>query len=186
MSEHVTGIRKINLLPGRSKLQIRSLRFKEPNRRFTAVVMFLWFFCTMLTLSIYWYFNQRLSASRNKLVQAQSEYKQYSNVVLATSKIRFVAKQIAEVLSSRFEYSKAFAAFSQLFDQNTTISNFELKDNKYFEVGGLASNAEAMQRVEQLVDKINKGGISEFKWAKIKGISYAQDYSWNFSLEIGL
>lgn len=186
MPEHVKGLKKINLLPGRSKLQIRSLRFRESNKLATTIVLILWILSVGLTMGVYWFFGQKLNISQNKLIRTQSEYQQYNTVVLATSKIRFVAKQIAEVLSSRFEYAKAFSAFGQLFDQSTNISSFELKDNKYFEVGGVAPNAESMLKVEQLVDKINKGEMPEFKLAKIKGITYNQDFSWNFSLEVGL
>jgi hypothetical protein len=186
MPQHITGAKKINLLPGNSKLQIRSLRYKQPNKQITIAILSTWFVLVFLVFAVSLFFRQSLQNSQKRLRTAQSEYKQYDKVILATSKIRFVAKQVAEVLSTRFEYAKAFAAFGQLFDQSTNISNFELKDNKYFEVGGIASSADAMQKVEQLVDKVNKGNVSEFKWARIKGVTYNQDLSWNFSLEVGL
>lgn len=186
MPQHITGAKKINLLSGNSKLQIRSLRYKQPNKQITIAVLSIWLVSVFLALGVNLFFQQSLQNSQRKLKTTQFEYKQYDKIILATSKIRFVAKQVAEVLSTRFEYAKAFAAFGQLFDQSTNISSFELKDNKYFEVGGVASNADAMQKVEQLVDKVNKGNVNEFKWAKIKGVTYNQDLSWNFSLEVGL
>ena len=106
--------------------------------------------------------------------------------MLLNQKIKYQAKIVAKVLSSRFEYGQSMKLVSGLFSNNVDVGNIDISGLKKFGLSGTVINGENMDEVEDLVDQINSGLVDGFKSAEIKSVSVNAVKGWEFTMEVEL
>lgn len=184
MSE--TKIRKINLLPGASRLQVKALRYRGKNKMITIVILIAWVAIVAVTFGTYLVAGARVKSADVALKKKQEEVKKYNDVTIATSKVRVLAKQVGDVLASRFEYAEAFKKFAKLYDKSVKINNFELRGTNQFAVLGSMPNYEVAKALEQMVKDLNAKKYEGFTGAKLSGFSWDPKVGWSFNMEVGI
>ncbi len=184
MSEN--KIRKINLLPGASRLQVKALRYRGKNKILTIFILILWVASVGLVLATYFITGARVKTAQEALLKKNQEATKYAKATLATSKVRTLAKQVGEVLASRFEYSEVFKKFSKLYDPSINVKNFELKGQASFLVQGSMPNYEVAKALEQMVKDLNAKKYDGFKSSKLDNFSWSPKSGWSFTMTVGI
>ncbi len=184
MSE--TKIRKINLLPGASRLQVKALRYRGKNKMLTILVLILWVVSVGLVFGVYLISGARVKAAEDALAKKKQEASKYSNVTLATSRVRTLAKQVGDVLATRFEYSQVFKNFAKLYDSSIKVDSFELKGQTSFVVQGSMPNYEVAKALEQMVKDLNAKKYDGFKSSRLESFSWNPKDGWSFTMTVGI
>jgi|GEM_PF-5941787 len=182
-----TKVQKINLLPGASRLQVKAMRYRNHNKYISLGILIFWISITLIAFAVTAFMNYSLSKSVASLDSANAAFSQYKDVVFATGKLRFSAKQVGDVLANRFEYAQAFENFSKLYDPNVfLIKTFELKEKKAFSVSGNILSFAGQEALEKLVKDINSGKIEGFSRAKLSTLVWQRKSGWDFTMEVEL
>ncbi len=180
-----TKVLKINLLPGASRLQVKAIRYRWHNKVISVVILVVWIVLTILAFVVSAVMNGSLKKNQAELDLKNSSYQKYKDVVLTTNKLRFLTKQVGDILATRFEYAQTFENFSKLYDPNVfAVENFELKNKKIFSVKGSISLFDGQLLLEKLIADINDGKIEGFGKAVLNSLNWQKDAGWSFSMEV--
>lgn len=174
----------LNLLPSRAKFQATKILWKERVNKFMIGLAVLWLVLVGVIFGLKMWGNLRKTTAEKNLAKVVAEYGNYNDTVQNNQRLKYKAKLVGEVLSGRFEYSRAFQAAKEFFPEGVVMSNFNL-DNK----GGLklegTTTGSNLNKVEKLIGTINRGGSEVYSSAKITSLIWSEGF-WKFIVEVGL
>lgn len=176
---------KLNLMPSMAKFQAEKIRFSKKVKSISMFVLLVWAVSLTIIMVIYWLSRLNLSKLNDKYKTLESDYKNMSENIIINQQLRYKAKLVSQILSSRFEYGATFSKMDSLFGEEVMIESMELVDNEKFTVSARVIGDDMMDMVEERVADINDGLVKEFVSAKLESVSVAGQ-EWSFGLEVTL
>jgi hypothetical protein len=176
----------LNLLPSEAKFQAQRIRLKMMINNFLWVIGGIWILLLVGTFGTWFFLNFRLDQLNKKYQTKMSDYKSKIDEVVLTQKVKYQAKVVAKVLENRFEYGRAMTLVSSLFSEDIKIEDLQIKEDKAFELSGLAIHGTSIDEVEEKVDEINNGQIDGFTSAKIAKVDINPIKGWEFVVDLSL
>ena len=175
----------LNLLPSVAKFQAAKIRLKK--RINLAMIVFLggWVFVMVVVFGWLWTNELLLTNAKKANTSALNKYKSLANNAVLSKKNKYQAKLVGEVLNQRFEYGTSIQKITTLFSDNVVLKNFQINGTKQFILDGYLANGANMDEVEEKVNNINSGLVSDFKSAKLDSIDINGD-GWSFQMEVNL
>lgn len=174
----------LSLLPSQAKFQIDKLKWAKRSRTVIAVVTGLWLFglvsVVALNLLGKWQFDQ----ADKKLTAATKDLAGMADGVVSSQRLKYNAKLVGSVLSSRFEYGKAFKTMATIFPEGITLDRFELQNQGTFIISGQA-DGENIDKVEAIVAQINQGNDERFSSMALNSL-LVKNNIWSFGAEVKL
>ncbi len=173
----------VSLLPSQAKFQLAKIRLKKKLFVATVIILSVWLVAS-LGIWTWWIINNRqLSLAKNKLDSVTLEYKNRSEDLLTSHKLKYQAKMVANVLATRFEYGEAITNVNNLLPAAITIENFKIEGKNSFLINYLTSSEKNIDVLEQKIAEIKNKKVEGFANAKLVSIS-RDGNDWKFSLEV--
>jgi len=175
----------LNLLPSVAKFQAAKIKLRKNINLGMGVFFGCWVLLVVFIFSWFWFSNYSLKRAESKNVMALNNYKSLSMNVVLSKRNKYQAKLVGQVLKERFEYGSSINKIKNLFSENITLENFEIKDKKRFILEGVMVSGVNMGEVEEKVKDINLGLYPDFGLAELNSVSIGYN-SWKFEMEVGL
>jgi len=176
----------LNLLPNRAKFQADKLELKKKVNKVVIMAGGVWLFVLVVVFGLWGWAKISLQTADKKRTKTENEYKALSQLIVASQQLKYRAKQVGEVLASRFEYSKAFNRMNNIFPKEMVkVTDLVFKDTSKFTVSGEVDTGAKMDYVEKRLESINRGDEEGLTMATLKGVGVKSGL-WSFSMEVGL
>ena len=175
----------LNLLPSVAKFQAAKIKLRRNINLGMGIFFGGWVLLVVFIFSWFWFSNYSLKRAESKNTMALNNYKSLMTNVVLSKRNKYQAKLVGQVLKERFEYGSSINKIKNLFSENITLENFEIKDEKKFLLKGIMINGVNMSEVEEKVRDINLGLYPDFSLAKLNSVSI--DFgNWRFEMEVDL
>jgi hypothetical protein len=175
----------LNLLPSVAKFQAAKIKLKKRINFVMSIFFWCWVLSIIIIFSWFWFCNYSLKRTENKNAIALNRYKSLATNVVLSKRNKYQAKLVGQVLKERFEYGSSIEKITNLFSEDITLENFEIKDKKQFLLNGSMNNGKNMSEVEEKVRDINLGLYPDFRLAKLNTVSIGFE-NWTFEMEVDL
>lgn len=175
----------LNLLPSVAKFQAAKIKLRKRINLGINIFLTLWILLAVIIFGWLWFNNYLLTKAESKNKTALNKYKSLVTNVVLSKKNKYQAKLVGQVLSERFEYGSLIGKITNLFSENVTLENFEIKSKKQFVFEGNLINGMNMSEVEAKIRDINLGLYSGFTSAKLNSITISAK-GWAFEMEVNL
>jgi hypothetical protein len=176
----------LNLLPNRAKFRADKQILKKKVNKIVMTATGVWVFILLVVFGIWGWSKISLLAADKKRTKTENEYKALSETIVTSQQLKYRAKQVGEVLATRFEYSRAFNKMNNIFPKEMVkVTDLKFKDTSKFTVTGEADFGAKMDYVEKRVESINRGEEEGLTKAVLKEVKVSGGV-WTFALEVGL
>ena len=175
----------LNLLPSQAKFQAAKIKLTKQVRLVMIGIASAWVVAVLVVFSLNLIVNLQLDRQNKSFKSASDAYVALKDNIIISQRLKYKAKLVGGVLSSRFEYGKAFEIIKGLFPEGITMTNFELKDRGGFAITAKTFGHDNINKVEQMMADINSGKNQNFSSARLTLLNYSQD-NWNFMMEVAL
>jgi len=174
----------LNLLPSRAKFQASKILWSSRVNKFMVGLVAVWLLAVVIIVGLLVWTNVVKNQKETKLANTTSEFLNFDDTIKNSQRLKYKAKLVGEVLSDRFEYSKAFNGASSFFPERITMTKFLLGDDRVLKLEGTAKDID-LELVETQVRSVNAGVSEIYKKARITSLVWAEGY-WKFSVEVNL
>ncbi|MDD2225149.1 MAG: hypothetical protein PHP97_03220 [Candidatus Shapirobacteria bacterium] len=175
----------LNLLPSVAKFQAAKIRLRKRINLGMGIFLGCWVLSAVFIFSWFWLSSYSLKKTESKNTTALNNYGSLATNVVLSKKNKYQAKLVGQVLKERFEYGSSIEKIMNLFSENITLENFEIKDKKQFLLKGSMVNGINISEVEDKVRDINLGLYPDFGLAKLNSVAIGYN-SWTFEMEVDL
>jgi len=175
----------LNLLPSVAKFQAAKIRLKKRINLGMGIFLGCWVLLVVIVFSWLWFSNYSLKKMESKNTAVLNNYKSLATNVVLSKKNKYQAKLVGQVLKGRFEYGSSIEKIINLFSEDITLKNFEIKDKKQFLLKGTVVNGINVSEVEDKVRDINLGLYPDFSQANLNSVAIGSD-GWTFEMEVNL
>lgn len=173
----------LNLLPSQAKFQMDRIRLKKKITLFMTVAVSVWLLSVVLTLTYKFLLSTKYNQNKKKYDSLVLSYSALAEKMVTSKKLKYQAKKVGEVLSSRFEYAKTMRLANDFFSDEIEIKTFDLTDNKSFMISGTTRSETGVDEIERKIVEINQGQVENFSKAILGSIG-VKNSIWEFSMEV--
>ena len=170
----------INLLPEKSKLQLKQLETIR-KVRLTAIVMLAGFlFFSLLTVGLKFYLQRQVAINKRKLAESRDQFIRYLGKLDELQNLRLRTKLVAQTMERRFLLSPRLKKVLDLLGEGVSLEYIDFKGDQ-LEVRGVLPDLSSLAEIERRLLQENLGevqlenlGISEGKLSfllKVKFLS---------------
>jgi hypothetical protein len=168
-------------LPSQAKFRLDRMRLVKKNQMVMIVVAGLWILAVIVVFGINYWGSFKLASAKKGYSMVNKDFAGLSESIATSQRLKYNAKLLGRVLGARFEYGKAFISINQLFPPGLVLTDLKLEEEK-FNVKGQAE-MRVMDEVEKLIDKVNRGGNSDFSTIKLVDIKLNNGV-WALEMEV--
>ena len=174
----------LNLLPSVAKFQAAKVNLKK---KIGLGMVFFRFLVLFIIVVFVWLGIDGflLNKAKKENTLALDRYKTLVTNVVISKKNKYQAKLVGKVLNERFEYGASIEKIKNIFSENITLEDFEIKNKKQFILKYSLNDGSNMNEVEGKIRDINAGFITDFKLVKLDSID-VKDNGWGFEMEVTL
>lgn len=174
----------LNLLPSRAKFQATKILWNNRVSKFMLWLVIGWVVVVGIVMGVNFGLSLAKTNSDTKLTAIQLQYSTFNTAIQNNQRLKYKAKLVGELLSSRFEYSKAFKGASEFFPEGIVMTKFTLDDDKVLRLEGTAKDVD-LEKVEKQVQYVNGGHSDIYKKAEFISLLWSKGY-WKFTVEVTL
>jgi len=173
----------INLLPSRSKFNLKLLKISQTVKRVSYTVLVVFITIASLMLAANFLFIQGASRATARLQASRVEFSQYLPQVDEGQNIRFRIKLVSQILKSRPLISSKLVKIYELLGDQATINRFK-SDDKGAEVYGTISGYRQLQDLENRINASRSENEKEYGKMLLTSLGQDKFGSWAFVLKI--
>jgi hypothetical protein len=173
----------LNLLPSVAKFQAAKIKLKKGIGLGMGFFVGLWILLLLAVFGWLFFNNYSLKKAQSANSLVSNKYKTLATSVVLSKKNKYQAKIVGQVLNERFEYGTLIQEVTNLFSENVTLGDYQIKDKKQFLLKGNLVNGSNMDEIENKIKEINSGKYPDFSSAKLKTIMVTST-GWSFEMEV--
>ncbi|MFZ2153138.1 MAG: hypothetical protein WAV41_03715 [Microgenomates group bacterium] len=175
----------LNLIPSKAKFQATRIKLQRKVGLATIVLLILWIAIGGVLFLLTGIMNVSVKRASANKKQVQESYNSLQSDIVTSQKLKYKAKMVGGVLSTRFEYGSSFETIQSLFPSTINLTSYDLRDGGVFEVKGVTTTRENVDLLEKTIEDINGGQSEKLTSAKLTGLRL-QNNEWNFTMEVTL
>lgn len=175
----------LNLLPSSAKFQAKKIQLRKRIGELSVGLLIIWVLSIMMVFA-WWYIGKMaLEKEADANSRVSKEFAALAQEIVVGQDLKTKAKLVGEVLDKRFEYSRAFEQVSGMFPEEIILKDFDLEDKTNIGLTGISYSSEGMDKLELLIEEINRGENEDFSKASIEKVVLNGSY-WEFTIKVEL
>jgi len=167
----------INLLPKKSRLQLRQMRIIKQASLAAGVILGAAFLLAIAVLGLDFYSRRRGKRNQQGLEAAKAEYIQFSDRINELQELRFRTKLVAQTLEKRLLFGPGLTRAEELLEDNAVLASLSVEAGK-FEISGTLLGVSQLEKLEEKIM------TTDFKNVVLENLGVDQDGKVTFSLEV--
>ncbi|MFH1601369.1 MAG: hypothetical protein ABIB61_00230 [Candidatus Shapirobacteria bacterium] len=167
----------INLLPNKSRLQLKQLEIVKKVNLATTVIMGVFLLVVLAVFLLDYYSGRLIRKNNQELENAKSQYFEFSDRISDLQILRFRTKLVAQTLESRYPFGQGIRNLEELVGKQTELSNLAIAKDDL----SLRGRFPTLTEFKRFEEKLNN---NDYQTALLENLGLEANGQVSFSLKI--